>query len=262
MWYDYIASEQENYALPKLKRLIDVIFWDQQQINFKFKTLRTLDEVQTAELRNKQSQTDRNYIESGVLDPNEVAESRFGGDEYSLETNLDKEAREAGMIPSLPGGEGNENQPEDDDEEFSYTPPFNPEGAAEPEPGRGFDPNEETGRDITGVPRRAGGDMTDEAGTQFALSNELSKTSKRLQPKERALISQTMSLPMRDPIGGEPKMKGPGIPNKPRSYLPTRGNGLTAPSGFDFEKDAGSKGVQQEMPSRMDSKKKKPKKKK
>ena len=64
-------------------------------------------------------------------------------------------------------------------------------------------------------------------------------------PKIKTFISQTESLPMRDPRT-DPHIKGPGIPNKARTFLPTRGNGVTAPSGFDIEKDTGAEGVARE----------------
>ena len=45
-------------------------------------------EAEVVETRNKQADTDMKYIQAGVLTPEEVAISRFGGDEYSSETIL------------------------------------------------------------------------------------------------------------------------------------------------------------------------------
>jgi hypothetical protein len=39
-------------------------------------------------MRKIQSETDKNYIDAGVLTPEEIAASRFAGDNYSLETKL------------------------------------------------------------------------------------------------------------------------------------------------------------------------------
>src|SRR3546814_8149453 len=39
--------------------------------------------------------TDSMYIDRGVLTPSEVAISRFGGNKYSMNTEIDMEAREA-----------------------------------------------------------------------------------------------------------------------------------------------------------------------
>jgi hypothetical protein len=50
-------------------------------------------EQETVEMRNKQAETDKIYIEQQVLTPEEVTLSRFGGDEYSIETSVDLEAR-------------------------------------------------------------------------------------------------------------------------------------------------------------------------
>jgi hypothetical protein len=46
-----------------------------------------------AELRNKQAQTDIAYIGSGVITPEEVAVSRFGGAEWRMETIVDFDGR-------------------------------------------------------------------------------------------------------------------------------------------------------------------------
>ena len=51
-------------------------------------------DAQKAALRFSVAQTDAIYIGNGVLDPAEVAESRFGGGHYSMDTVLDKEGRE------------------------------------------------------------------------------------------------------------------------------------------------------------------------
>lgn len=47
------------------------------------------------ETQKAQAETDKIYIETGVLLPEEVANSRFGGDTYSYDTKLDKKSRDA-----------------------------------------------------------------------------------------------------------------------------------------------------------------------
>ena len=59
-------------------------------------------ETETAAYRKTIAETDQIYISNGVLDPAEVAASRFGGDMYSPETVIDLEAREN---PEVPEGE-------------------------------------------------------------------------------------------------------------------------------------------------------------
>ena len=53
-------------------------------------------EEQEAVMRRTVAETDAIYIDRGVLDPTEVAVSRFGGDRWSMNTIIDEEAREGG----------------------------------------------------------------------------------------------------------------------------------------------------------------------
>lgn len=109
-WYNFISSEQRNYLAPKLKRLIQILFAEEPKLSFKFNPLRKLDALEEAKLKADMAETDSKYIASGVLDPTEVANSRFGGEEYSTDTELDEEARAAGLIgaPGMPGGDPND----------------------------------------------------------------------------------------------------------------------------------------------------------
>ncbi len=282
-WYNFVGTEQENYLKPKLKRLFSMLFPDAKEISFKFRSLRVLDDTEKADLRLKVAQTDQIYIEQGVLDKSEVAESRFGGDEYSIETTIDKEARESGeLIPGQQEIEGNESEeeekepdegdggkePKNDAEPFNTSGNQPPEGRSElimeprpsePEPGQDMRGHEGRGGDISGrepelnpkpngkgVEGQGIGELFEGTGrpsTEFDLRNEQGPGGSK--PIEKTFISQTMSEPMRDPRT-DPHIKGPGIPNKPRTVLPTRGTGIMAPSGFDFEKDAGKEGAQRE----------------
>ena len=54
-----------------------------------------MDDKEKAEVRNKQAQTDQIYSDLGVLSPEVIAKARFGGDRYSLETNIDEDAWKA-----------------------------------------------------------------------------------------------------------------------------------------------------------------------
>lgn len=261
-WYNFIGTEQENYLRPKLKRLIELLFPDMPELSFKFKSLRVLDEVEKATLRKTVAETDQIYDQIGVLDPTEITESRFGGDEWSMETTIDKEARAAGLI--VPHAQ-EEVGAEADDEALHASGDQPPEGKSsvedepppsEPEPGHDMRGHEGVGRDLTGRekerhPAPRGDDSVEghgigelfsgmqKSGTEFDFNNQVIKGGDK--PATASFISQTMSEPMRDPRT-DPHLKGPGIPNKPRNILPTRGNGITAPSGFDFEKDAGKEG--------------------
>jgi phage-related protein (TIGR01555 family) len=101
-WYDRVAAMQAQKLKPVLQKLYEVALraengptegyvpdsWDIQ-----FCELQQLSELDKADLRVKQSTADKNYLDSQVLTPTEVAISRFGGETYSVETVLDLEAR-------------------------------------------------------------------------------------------------------------------------------------------------------------------------
>jgi phage-related protein (TIGR01555 family) len=307
-WYNFVATEQENYLRPKLKRLLGVMFPEYPDLDFKFKSLRVLDDNEKADLRLKVAQADDIYMTHHVTDPSEVAASRFGADEYSIETKLDWEARENGTL--VPGEQEMLMQPGEGSGGFGENQegggqmngdPFNTTGnegegnssvestsgtgennrvakniakepaPSEPEPGQDMRGHEGEGKDISGVPKEkhppatgpsAEGQNSRNAnaegtgieglfgnrknpGTQYDLSNDEIKQGKT-DPKTASFISQTMSEPMRDPRT-DPHIKGPGIPNKRRSLMPTRGNGVTAQSGAEFEKDEKAKQPEREI---------------
>jgi phage-related protein (TIGR01555 family) len=62
-----------------------------------------LSEVETADLRNKQANTDKVYIDGGVVTPEEVAASRFAGDHYSIETKLLTDRSDPGYTELVEG---------------------------------------------------------------------------------------------------------------------------------------------------------------
>lgn len=70
-------------------------------------------DAEKAAARNTQANTDKTYIDSGVLSPEEVAMARFGGDTYSFETPVDFKAREL-LEEAAPGPVVSEAQKEQD----------------------------------------------------------------------------------------------------------------------------------------------------
>ena len=63
--------------------------------------------------RKLQAETDAVYITNGVLTPDEVAISRFGGDNYSLDTKLFSEDRQAASDGvKEPGTDKDEDEPD------------------------------------------------------------------------------------------------------------------------------------------------------
>jgi phage-related protein (TIGR01555 family) len=101
-FYDYVGGLQIRDLLPKLNRVLHLIFVakdgptggiEPKNWSVSFNPLWQLDELQQATMRKTQADTDASYITNQVLTPEEVAMSRFGGDAYSVETTLDSEAR-------------------------------------------------------------------------------------------------------------------------------------------------------------------------
>lgn len=214
-WFDYVQSQQEVYLRPKLKRILDVVFPELKgTLGFKFNSLYQMTEAEEAALRLQQSQTDCAYIQAGVLDPTEVATSRFGGEQYSMETELDQESRDAGLIG--PGSEHAEDlfggQKENDDKESQGAGSLPPKPGVEPE--NGPDQRHE---------------KTDDSGN-YRFRNE--EAPRQLQPQEKieSNVSSTQSIPKHERPWDLPG-KPPNRPNNPRHIAPSVGDGIIAPSG-------------------------------
>lgn len=100
LWYDRVRSFTKDHLRQVLHYIYSVLFTT-AEVKFdgpweiKFGDLQAPSQLETAQLRQVTAQTDATYISMGVLDATEVATSRFGGTEYSIETQLDDEVREA-----------------------------------------------------------------------------------------------------------------------------------------------------------------------
>lgn len=97
IFYDFIKSEQEDRLRPLIEVLIKIIMKSKngpfngnelEDWSFEFNPLWQMSEMETADLRHKIAQTDSIYLDRGVVSSEEIAISRFGGSEYSIETNL------------------------------------------------------------------------------------------------------------------------------------------------------------------------------
>lgn len=104
-FYDMIKQYQEMKLKPVLEKLIYYIMKSEygpyngvepDNWSIQFTPLWQNTEEQEAIMRRTVAETDRMYIETGVLDPTEVAVSRFGGGHWSMNTIIDEEAREGG----------------------------------------------------------------------------------------------------------------------------------------------------------------------
>lgn len=101
-FYDSIHAKQEAELRPRLDYLLDVLLASKdgptkgrspENWSYRFNPLWQETDKERAETRKTQAETDAIYLQEGVLDPDEVAMSRFGGDAYSTETVLDMEKR-------------------------------------------------------------------------------------------------------------------------------------------------------------------------
>lgn len=98
---DLVSAEQERVLTPAIDRAHELIMAQkmgptrgkQVALVWGFNPLTQLDSQEQSELHFKQAQADALYIDRGVLGPDEVAQSRFGGDEFSVDTKIDTDAR-------------------------------------------------------------------------------------------------------------------------------------------------------------------------
>jgi phage-related protein (TIGR01555 family) len=155
-WDDRVAAEQEKKLRSPLERVLRLVMLakdgptggkEPEIWSASFNPLRQPTAKERAEERKIIAETDVAYIREGVLYPEEVAASRFGGDGYSAETTIDVEGRqkileleqakalekaekpdpEPPQVPQ-PGQEGAEAAPEGEGEEEGE-----PIGQGEPE---------------------------------------------------------------------------------------------------------------------------------
>jgi phage-related protein (TIGR01555 family) len=108
-WYDYVSNQQEKYLRPRIQVLLDVIYAQRlgptngkppEKAGWKFLPLEQMSEKEQAEIRKMQAETDNIYLTTGVVDPTEIATSRFGGEEYSTETHIVLEDRKPDPVPT------------------------------------------------------------------------------------------------------------------------------------------------------------------
>lgn len=104
-FYDMIKQLQESKLKPILEKLVYYIMISKdgpfrgvepENWGIQFAPLWQNTEEQEANLRRTVAETDAIYIDRGVVDPAEVAVSRFGGDRWSMNTIIDLEARQGG----------------------------------------------------------------------------------------------------------------------------------------------------------------------
>ena len=101
-WYDRVESQQDADLRKQLEYLIRLLWLakdgptsgvEPESWALDFEKLWQLSQLEEVQARKTQAETDQIYIDNGVLMTDEVARSRFGGDRYSYETQLDEEIR-------------------------------------------------------------------------------------------------------------------------------------------------------------------------
>lgn len=104
-YYDMVKNLQESKLKPCLNKLIRYVMLSKkgpfsgvelEDWKVEFNPLWQNTEEQEATIRRIVADTDAIYIDRGVLDPIEVAESRFGGNAWSMNTIIDIRARKNG----------------------------------------------------------------------------------------------------------------------------------------------------------------------
>jgi len=104
-FYDMIKQKQEGKLRPMLEKVTELIFLSRdgfyqgkepQDWKLEFTPLWQNTEEQEAVLRRTVAETDAIYIDRGVLDPTEVAVSRFGGSSWTMNTEIDLKDRQNG----------------------------------------------------------------------------------------------------------------------------------------------------------------------
>ena len=101
VYYDEVSAYQETELRDKIERLYSLLLKSKEnkkgepaEWSIEFNPLRVPTEKEQAETQKTQSEADKNYIETGVLLPEEVAESRFTDDGFKLDTTIDIESRD------------------------------------------------------------------------------------------------------------------------------------------------------------------------
>ena len=102
--WDEEVSQGRTHVLPRLERLLRLYMLaadsptggkEPAQWSVGFKPLREPDQATTLSNRKLQMEIDTGYIDAQVYSPEETAEARFGGDEYSHEMMIKFKDREA-----------------------------------------------------------------------------------------------------------------------------------------------------------------------
>lgn len=96
LWYDRLSVERSLYIEPKVKRFVTLVLRAKDgptkgalpQWAIKWHKMYVETEKEQTENRKRQAEIDHIYIADGVVSPAEVRQSRYGGPEFSYESQL------------------------------------------------------------------------------------------------------------------------------------------------------------------------------
>lgn len=103
-WDDMVAAQQKEFIEQPLLYLAKLIcLAGQGPINaalpdntaIEFEPLRQQSALEQAQTQQAAASADAQWVSSGVLSPEEISQSRFGGDKFGMMVHLDQEARAA-----------------------------------------------------------------------------------------------------------------------------------------------------------------------
>jgi phage-related protein (TIGR01555 family) len=98
-FYDRVKAAQVKRLRPALEKITALTFRvlgieEPEQWSIEFNPLWQQSSKEIAEARKLQAETDQIYIDTMVLSPSDVSRSRFGGDGYSFDTDVDFDERD------------------------------------------------------------------------------------------------------------------------------------------------------------------------
>lgn len=102
-WREKVEAAQKDMLLEPLNKLVRLAFKalgkkEPEDWRVEFTPLRQLNALQEADRRLKVAQADQAHVSAGIVTPEEIAVSRFGGAEYSAETKLVETTVEARQV--------------------------------------------------------------------------------------------------------------------------------------------------------------------
>lgn len=105
-WNNRVESYRTQTLQPGLDKLVACLANElkiKEDLAITFPSLDRPTETETADIRLKIAQADQIYISTQTVLPDEIAESRFGGPEYSMDTQLKPGPRDELEFPAAPG---------------------------------------------------------------------------------------------------------------------------------------------------------------